>query len=260
MNSFTPNRGRGLRSVLEEHSTTIGLFAFPVSIMLCLLQLFLRMDNYLLLIIALVLCGGVLLAWGAWLVFVDRVSFVFSIMMFIGGILLALAYFLAFQSQGQVAGYFRKLYNPGTRVIKEDELKIELEITPETYQVGEKGEITIRLENRSEYELVFNSVMFEVRNQFYEGFLVDYGSASPRIMERKDKLGVSTALFFGEESIQIPPGGSYLIQVEIVASLPGDYSDEFFVVPFFDTGQTAALPRGDASITQKLMLSILPDQ
>lgn len=258
MNSFSPNRRHGFRSVLEQHGSTIGLLAFPISILLCLLQLFLRMDNYLLLIIALVVCGVVLLTWGAWLVFVDRMSFVFLIMMFIGGILLVLAYFLSFQPQGQVAGYFRKLYNPGTRIIKDDELKIELDIAPKTFQVGEKGEITIRLENRSQYELVLSSVMFEVRDQFYEGFIVDYGSASPRIKERKDKLGVSTALFFGDETIHLPPNGSYLIHVAIVANHAGDYSDEFYVAPFFDSAQTAALPRGDTSITRKVMLSILP--
>ena len=84
-------------------------------------------------------------------------------------------------------------------------------------------------ENLSDHTLVLNSVMFETRDHFYEGFVVDYVSAAPPVKGREKKIGNIADLFFSEDEVINTPSEKYSVKVEIVANHHGDYSDNFCV-------------------------------
>ncbi len=245
----------------QEYGVFITMFGMLASILLCLLQLILSVDNMLLLILALFLAGLVMLGGGAWETFVNRLwSVVFVGMMLIGAAALALAYFLSFEPNSPVSAKFRTLYRPEIQPLESQDLKISLDITPTQYMPGERGTITMRFDNHCEYTLVFESVMLETQKRFFEGFVIDYESASPPISQRKNKMGISTALFFGELPIVIPPGETYTVRLEIIANIPGDYSDEFFITPFMDLQRTEAVSVSFPSYSEKIFLVILPEK
>jgi len=101
--------------------------------------------------------------------------------------------------------------------------------------------------------------MFETKNKFYDGFVVDYKSANPPISERKNKLGVSIALFFGEEQTHIPPGEMAEFEVEIVANEPGDYTDTYYAVQVVGLNSKAT-PKKIPEATETFFLVILAEE
>jgi hypothetical protein len=255
------NFSHHIKDFIEDYGIMITLLGILASMVLCVLQLILRVTNQLPLILALLLFGLVILGWGVWDTITSRFwSFASFSAMLIGAVILVFVYLLAFQPNSQVSLKFRSLYRPDMRTIKSQDLKISLDIAPTQYQPGERGTISMNFENHSEYTLVFETIMLETQKPFFEGFVVDYESAYPPISQRKNKMGVSTALFFGEEPIVIPPGGSYTAWVEIVANVSGDYSDEFFVTVFMDLQRTEAAPGAFVDHSEKFLLVILPEK
>ena len=255
------NFSHPIKNFIEDHGIMITLLGILASMVLCVLQLILRVTNQLPLILALLLFGLAVLGWGVWDTITSRYwSFASLSAMVIGVIILVFVYLLAFQPTSQVSLKFRSLYRPDMRTIKNQDLKISLDIAPTQYQPGERGTISMNFENHSDYTLVFETIMLETQKPFFEGFVVDYESAYPPISQRKNKMGLSTALFFGEEPIVIPPGESFTAWVEIVANVSGDYSDEFFVTVFMDLQRTEATPGAFIDHSKKFLLVILPEK
>ncbi len=88
--------------------------------------------------------------------------------------------------------------------------------------------------------------------------MINYESAVPPISERKEKLGVSIALFFGEEQIHILPDQAVDLQVGIVANIPGDYTDEYYAVLMVGLN-SKAMPRKIPEVSKKIFLVILSE-
>lgn len=255
------NLSNRFKDFIEEHGIIITMLGILASVVLCVLQLILRVNNQLPLILALLLFGLVILGWGLWDTLANRFWSVVSLCaILIGAAILVFVYFLAFQPNSQVSLKFRSLYRPDIKTIKSQELKISLDIAPTQYQPGERGTISMNFENQSEYTLVFETIMLETQKHFFEGFVVDYESASPPISQRKNKMGVSTALFFEEEPVVIPPGETFTASVDILANGSGDYSDEFFVTVFIDLQRSEAAPGAFVDHSQKFLLVILPEK
>ncbi len=151
------------------------------------------------------------------------------------------------------------LFETRSKGVSAKDIEVSLAISPTTYTPGEKGLIHIEVKNTSKYELILDSVMFETKKKFFDGFVVNYESAVPPISEKKEKLGVSIALFFGEEQIVIPPKQSVDLQVEIVANTPGDYTGEYYAVLLVGLN-SKAMPRGIPEVTEEFFLVILSEE
>lgn len=249
----------GIGAFFEDYGLILFLIAIPISGILCILQLVFSLDNMILLIIALAVIGLALVGFAIGSFFEGMFNIGFILMFIVGAAVLVLAYFLAFEPDSSVTQWFCNIYRPEVAVLKEDQFEIVLDIDPHQYQSGETGSIMISFENLSEHTLVLNSVMFETRDQFYEGFVVDYDSADPPINNRKEKIGNTTALFFSAEEMIITPGEKYIVKVEIVANKPGDYSDTFYIFPEFDTLESEALGVL-LDHEEKINLVILPEE
>ena len=250
---------RGIGAFFEDYGLFIVVIAVPISALLCILQFVLSPDSMILLLIALAIFGLALVAFSVGSFFEGMFGFGFILMFIVGAATLVLAYFLAFEPDSTVTQWFGNIYRPEVEALEEDQLEIVLQIDPHQYQSGETGSIMISIENFSEHTVALDSVMFETRDRFFEGFVVDYESAAPPINDRREKIGNMTALFFSEEDIIIRSGEKYMIMVEIVAIQPGDYSDTFYVVPLFDTLDSEAL-NAFLDHEEKLNLVILPGE
>ena len=235
------NSSSVIGAFFKDYGLILVVVAVPISGILCILQLVLSLDNMILLILALTVFGLALVGFAIGTFFEGMFNIGFILMFIVGATALVLAYLLAFGPDSSVAQWFRNIYRPEVAVLENDQLDIVLEINPHQYQTGEVGSIRISFENLSEHTLVLNSVMFETRDKFFEGFVVDYESADPPINDRKEKIGNTTALFFSEEEMIISPSEKYTVKLEIVAFQPGDFSDNFFVFPEFDTLESEAL-------------------
>jgi len=249
----------GIGAFFEENGLLLVVITVALSVILCILQFVLSLDSMIFLLIALAIFGLALVAFAVGTFFEGMFNFFFILMFIVGAAVLVLAYFLAFEPGSTVTQWFRNNYRPDVEALDEELLVIKLDITPKQYQSGETGRILISLENLSEHTLVLDSVMFETRDQFFEGFVVDYENTDPPIKDRREKIGNTTALFFSEEEMIIPSGDIYIVKVEIVANQPGDYSDTFYVWPEFDTLESEAL-NAFLDHKEKFNLVILPGE
>lgn len=254
------DRRSGLKAFFDEYGTLALVLALPLSMVLCLLQYFIKPHSMLLIIIGLLISGSLLLIFGLEAIAHKAFRNLSSIGAgLLGLIFLIWAAFLIFKPESQVTTKTRMFFETRSKAVSAKEIEVSLEILPTTYYPGDKGLISIRVENTSEYDLVLDNVMFEAKKKFYDGFVVNYESAIPPIGERKEKLGVSIALFFGEEQILIPPGEAADFQVEIVAKTPGDYTGEYYAVLLVGLN-SKAMPRGIPEVTEEFFLVVLADE
>lgn len=244
-----------IKDFLEEYSPLALMLALPLSLVLCLLQYFIKPKSILLLIIALFVSGPILLKTSIEACAHKQLRNLTSI----GAVFLIWAGFLIFKPESQITTKTRMLFETRSKGIPAEEIEVSLEISPTTYYPGDEGLISIRVENTSEYDLILDNVMFEAKKKFFDGFVVNYETAIPPIGERKEKLGVSIALFFGEEQILIPSGEAADFQVEIVAKTPGDYSGEYFAVLLVGLN-SKAMPRGIPEVTEEFFLVVLAEE
>ena len=257
---YTKQKHSGLRTFIEDFSPFALLIVLPISFVLCLLQYLLKSQSMLLLIIGSVLAGIPLLIFGLQaLGYKELRNFTFYGMVVLGIVLLAWAGFLIFKPESQITVKSRMLFETRSKGVSAKDIEVELDISPTTYYPGEKGVIHIEVKNTSKYELVLDSVMFETKKKFFDGFVINYESALPPISEKKEKLGVSIALFFGEEQIHILPGGTAEFEVEIVANNPGDYTGEYYAVLLVGLN-SKAMPRGIPEATEEFFLVVLTEE
>ena len=240
--------GAGIRSFFEEYGPLALLFAIPLSMVMCLLQYLVKPPSLLFLIIGLLVSGIMLLKTGIEGMSHKELRNLTSFgAFFSGAILLIWAGLLIFNPSSQIAAKTRMSFENRSKTVSAKDIEVTLDISPTTYYPGDKGLISIRVENTSDYDLILDNLMFEAKKKFFDGFVVNYESAEPPIGERKEKLGVSIALFFGEEQILISPGEAADFQVEIVAKTPGDYTGEYFAVLLVGLNSKAMIPVGRQS-------------
>jgi hypothetical protein len=252
--------GAGIKSFFEAYGPLALLFAIPLSMVMCLLQYLVKPPSLLFLIIGLLVSGIMLLKTGIEGMSHKELRNLTSFgAFFSGAILLIWAGLLIFNPSSQIAAKTRMSFENRSKTVSAKEIDVTLDISPTSYTIGERGMITIRVTNNSKHELILDSVMFETRKKFFEGFVVDYDSAVPPISERKQKMGLSIALFFGEEQIHIPSGEKVDIHVEIVANTPGDYSDTYYAVLMVGLNSTA-MPRKVPEDSKDIFLVILAQE
>jgi len=251
------NKKSGLKSFVSDNSPLILMIVLPLSLILCLLQFLIKPQSMVYLIIGSILSGIPLLIIGLKaLGYKELRNFTSLAMVLLGVIILAWAGYLIFKPTSQIATKTRLLFETRSKAVSAEEIKVSLEISPTTYYVGDKGNIIIRVENNSEHELILDSVMFETRKKFFDGFVVNYESANPPISEKKDKFGISSAIFFGEDQLMIPPGDSTRVQVEVIANTPGDYAGDYYAVLLVGVN-SKAMPRKIPEVTEEIFLVIL---
>ena len=256
---YTKQKNSGLRTLIEDYSPLTLLIVLPISFVLCLLQYLLKSQSMLLVIIGCVLTGIPLLIFGIQALGYKELRNLTSFgMVLFGVVLLAWAGFLIFKPESQISVKSRMLFETRSKGVSAKDIEVSLDISPTTYTPGETGSIHIEVKNTSKYELILDNVMFEAKKKFFDGFVVNYESALPPISEKKEKLGVSIALFFGEEQTHIPPGGTAEFEVEIVANNPGDYTGEYYAVLMVALNSKAR-PRGIPEVTEELFLVVLKD-
>ncbi len=249
-----------MKSFFEDYGPLALLIVLPVSMVMCLLQYLIKPKSLLLLIIALLLSGLIILKVSLEAMAYKQLRNLTSG----GGVLLGAALviwagFLIFKPTSQISTKTRMSFETRSKVVDAEEISVSLDISPTRYTPGERGKISIQVQNNSQYELILDSVMFETKNKFYDGFVVDYKSANPPISERKNKLGVSIALFFGEEQTHIPPGEMAEFEVEIVANEPGDYTDTYYAVQVVGLNSKAT-PKKIPEATETFFLVILAEE
>ena len=257
---YSKQKRSGFRTLIEDYSPLTLLIVFPISFVLCLLQYLLKSQSMLLVIIGCVLTGIPLLIFGIQaLGYKELRNFTSYGMVLFGVVLLAWAGFLIFKPESQITIKSRMLFETRSKGVSAKEIEVSLDISPTTYTPGEKGLIHIEVRNNTKYELILDNVMFEAKKKFFDGFVVNYESAVPPISEKKEKLGVSIALFFGEEQIRIPPGGIAEFEVEIVANTPGDYTGEYYAVLLVGLN-SRAMPRRIPEVTEEFFLVVLAEE
>lgn len=249
-----------MKSFFEDYGPLVLLFVLPVSMVMCLLQYLIKPKSLLLLIIALLLSGLIILKVSIEALAYEEMRNLTSI----GGVLLGAALviwagFLIFKPISQITTKTRMYFETRSKAVDDEEISVSLDISPTSYTPGERGQISIQVQNNSQYELILDSVMFETGNKFYDGFVVDYESANPPISERKNKLGVSIALFFGEDQTHILPGETAYFEVEIVANQPGDYTDNYYAVLMAGVNSKAR-PKKIPEATEDFYLVILAEE
>jgi hypothetical protein len=253
-------KSSGLKAFFEDYGPFLLMIALPISFVLCLLQYFIKPKSMLLLIIALLFSGPLLLKTSIEALAHKQLRNLTSIGAgLLGAAILIWAGFLIFKPESQFTTKTRMLFETRSKAVPAKEIEVSLEISPTTYYPGDKGLIHIRVENNSDHELTLDSVMFETKKKFFDGFVVNYESAQPPISERKEKLGMSIALFFGEEQTRIPPGQSADFSVGIVANAPGDYAGEYYAVLLVGLN-SKAMPRGVPEVTEELFLVVLAEE
>ena len=219
---YKKQKGSGLKTFMEEYGPLALLFALPLSMVLCLLQYLIKSKSMLFLIIGSLVSGPPLLIFSLKaLVYKELRNFTTFAMGILGAALLIWAGFLIFKPASQITTKTRMLFETRSKAVSVKDIDVSLDISPTTYHPGDKRLISMRVKNNSKHELILDSVMFETKKKFFDGFVVNYESAVPPISERKEKLGVSIALFFGEEQIHILPDQAVDLRVEIVANIPG---------------------------------------
>lgn len=250
-------RNSGLKTFISDNSPLALMIVIPLSLALCLLQYLIKSQSMLFLIIGSILSGMPLLIFGLKAMgYKELRNFTALAMVLLGVALLIWSGILVFKPTSQLAIKTQLLFETRSKAVYAEEITVSLEISPTTYYGGEKGLINIQVENNSEYVLILDSFMFETRNKFFDGFVVNYESAVPPISEKKEKLGISTALFFGEDQIIVPPGETTQAHVEIVANTPGDYTGEFYAVLLVGMN-SKAMPRKIPEVTEDIFLVIL---
>ncbi len=253
-----PKKSRVI-AFFEELGPFLLMITLPVSFVLCLLQYLVKSQSMLFLIIASLIGGVPLLVFGfKALAYKELRNFTSFGMLILGGVLLAWAGFLIFKPTGQISTKTRMLLETRSKAVDADEILVFLDISPTTYLPGDRGLIYIQVQNNTDKKLTLDSVMFETKKKFFDGFIVDYESAVPKISERKEKLGMSIALFFGEEQTKILPGQTAEFEVEIVANIPGDYAADYYAVLMVGLN-SEAMPRRIPEITKEIFLVIQPE-
>ena len=252
--------GSRMKTLFEDYGSLILLLTLPVSLTLCLIQYFIHSQSMLLLIIALLVSGPFLLWTGLRaLAYKELRDFTTVGASLLGAVFLVWAGFLILKPESQVSIKSKMIFETRSKAVSSKDLEISLDISPTTYQPGDRGLIRIEINNKSQYELVLDSMMFETNKKFFEGFIVDYESAVPPISERKEKLGISIALFFGEQQIQIPPEETADFQIGIVANIPGDYTGDYYAIPLVGLN-SKAMPRKIPDVNERIFLVILSEE
>jgi len=246
-----------LKKIFKEFSPLALMIVLPLSMVLCLLQYIIKPSSMLFLIIGLLLSGPILLKTSIEALAHKQLRNLTSISSgVLGAAFLIWAGLLIFKPASPITTKTKMLFETRSKAVSADDIVVSLDITPTSFYPGDKGLITIQVTNNSEHELILDSVMFETKKKFFDGFVVNYESASPPIGERKEKLGMSIALFFGEEQIHILPGETADMQVEIIANTPGDYSGEFYAVLLVGLN-SKAMPRKIPEVTEAFFLVVL---
>ena len=253
------NQGK-IAQFFVDNSLYLIMIAVFGAVILCLLQWIIKPQSLTLFIISLIVLGAFLTVIGLLALVAEGFGdFSFIIMGVLGVLMLGWAGLLLFKPENPIAAKTRAYLLTKKETIKTDLVDLSLDISPTSYYPGEKGQVTIQVENQSEYPLTLETVMFETFNQFFEGFIVDYESAQPPLSERKEKLGISTALFFLQKPLEIPAGEGATFTLDIVANKPGDYTSDFSVVLFVDAGSTA-VPRSIPALDQEIYMVIFPPE
>lgn len=248
-----------MKAFVEDYGPLVLLFALPLSMILCLLQYLIKSKSMLFLIIGFLLSGSPLMIFSIKALFYKELRNLTSIAGgLLGAALLIWAGFLIFKPESQIATKTRMIFETRSKAVSVNDIEVSLDISPTTYHPGDEGLISIQIINNSEQELILDSVMFEAKKKFFDGFVINYESAVPPISERKEKLGVSIALFFGEEQIHILPDQAVDLQVGIVANIPGDYTDEYYAVLMVGLN-SKAMPRKIPEVSKKIFLVILSE-
>ena len=249
-----------MKSFFEEYGPMAIIIILPISMVLCLLQYLIKPKSLLLLIIALLLSGIMLLKTGIQgMAYKELRNLTAFGGVALGAGLLIWAGFLIFKPTSQITTKTRMSFETRSKAVDAEEISVTLDISPTRYTPGERGKINIEVQNNSQYELILDSVMFETKNKFYDGFVVDYESANPPISERKNKLGMSIALFFGEEQTHLLPGETAYFEVDIVANAPGDYTDTYYAVLVVGLNSKAT-PKKIPEATETFFLVILAEE
>lgn len=100
---------------------------------------------------------------------------------------------MIYRPEGQISVRNQILFQTRYRRVSAEDIVVSLNISSTTYSPGDLGVVNIQVGNNTDKELTLDSVMFETKKKFFDGFVVDYESADPPISERKEKLGLTIA-------------------------------------------------------------------